>query len=71
MVGAIRSKLVKLDDVAAWPVAELHAQGIPAEVDEEGCRFCTMPTEIGPLKEGSGGPKSKRDVIMQVWDVAG
>ena len=79
VVGTIRSTLAKLDDVPTWPIAELYPGPIPAEIDEAGSKFCAMLTiqEVGPLEEGSGGGKSKRDVIMAegkvglgVWDVA-
>ena len=42
-----------VEDVPAWPVAEIFPRGIPAELDEGGIHFCTMLTvqEIGPLED--------------------
>lgn len=70
--GILRSRLVPIEDVSAWPVAEIFPRDLPAEVDEGGARVCTILTvqESGPLEEGSGGAKSKRDVIMTEGDRA-
>ena len=45
--------MVPVEDVPAWPVAEIFPRGIPAELDEGGIHFCTMLTvqEIGPPEE--------------------